>query len=215
MLAAGMLACVMGMAGCQSNPVLRLHGENAYKEGRYDVARQKFTKAVNRKSSDWKAHYYLGLVALKQGQPLEAQLSLERALSVRDSHEITPEILDALAQALLDQGKYENLTAMLQQSADRYGTTRDYLRQATFLGKSGDVDGAKIAFQKAIRFARKDDPSPFIALADFYDSLGAGAEALMALRQAYYITPEDPKLADRIRQHGMVPGPTVAIEPQR
>ena len=215
LLTAGLLACVMGTAGCQSNPVLRLHGENAYNDGQYDLARQKFTKAVNQKSSDWKAHYYLGLIALKQGQPLEAQLSLEKALSVRDSHIITPDILDALAQSLLDQGKHENLAAMLQQATDRYGTTRDYLRQATFLGKSGDVDGAKIAFQKAIRFARHDDPSPFIKLADFYDSLGAGAEALMALRQAYYITPEDPVLADRIRQHGMVPGPTIAIEPQR
>jgi tetratricopeptide (TPR) repeat protein len=215
-ISAGVLACVMGqMVGCQSNPVLRKHGMDAYEDGQYDHARAKFTQALSQKSSDWKSHYYLGLVALKQGQPLEAQLSLERALSVRDNHLETPEILDALAQALLEQGKFENLTAMLQQAADRYGATHDYIRQATFLGKSGDVDGAKLAFQKAVRFALKDDPAPFIAMADFYDSLGASAEALLALRQAYYITPDNPRIAERIRQHGMVPGPTVAIEPQR
>jgi cytochrome c-type biogenesis protein CcmH/NrfG len=104
---------------------------------------------------------------------------------------------------------------MLQQAADRYGRPEDYLRQGVYLGKSGDVDGAKLAFAKAIRFAPKDDATPFIALAEFYDSLGSGADALTALRQAYYVAPDNVHIAEEIRRHGMVPGPTVALEPQR
>lgn len=216
MVATLLAAAFIPLAGCQKpNAFLRKEGMDAYADKQYELSHQKFSKAVNQEADDWKAHYYLGMIALKQDRPLDAQLSLEKALSVRSENQETIAILDALAESLQQQGKYANLAAMLQEAADRYGRPEDYLRQGIYLGKSGDVDGAKLAFKKAIRFAAKDDPTPFIALAEFYDSLGAGADALMALRQAYYIEPYNVRVRENIRRHGMVPGPTVAVEPQR
>lgn len=217
LLTACLLAAVMlPVAGCQRpSNFLRQDGMNAYADKNYELSHQKFSQAVNQRSDDWKSHYYLGMIALKQDRPLDAQLSLEKALSIRSEHLETPAILDGLAEALFVQSKFANLSAMLQEACDRYGKPEDYLRQGIYLGKSGDADGAKLAFKKAIRFAPKDDPSPFIALAEFYDSLGSSADALMALRQAYYIEPTNVRVKESIRKHGMVPGPTVAIEPQR
>lgn len=209
-------AAVLPLAGCQKpNRFLRQEGMNAYADKQYEVSHQKFSQAVTQRPEDWKSQYYLGLIALKQDRPLDAQLALEKSLSLRADHPETIAILDALAESLLMQSKYANLTAMLQEACDHYGRPEDYVRQGIYLGKSGDVDGAKLAFKKAIRFARKDDPTPFIALADFYDSLGSGADALMALRQAYYVDPHNVRVQERIRRHGMIPGPTVAVEPQR
>lgn len=217
LLAACILStAVLPLAGCNKpNNFLRKEGMNAYADKQYEVSHQKFSRAAIQHPDDWKAHYYLGLIALKQERPMDAQLSLERALSIRANHLETVAILDALAESLHMQSKYANLAAMLQEACDHYGRPEDYLRQGIYLGKSGDVDGAKIAFKKAIRFAPKDDPTPFIALAEFYDSLGSGADALMALRQAYYVDPHNVRVKESIRRHGMVPGPTVAVEPQR
>lgn len=209
-------AALLLTAGCHKpNSFLRKDGMDAYAQKEYEAAHKSFAQAVKQDSADWKAHYYLGLIALEQDRPLDAQLSLERALSLRVEYPESAVILDALAQSLLEQSKYANLAAVLQQATDRYGRSSDYLRQGIFLGRSGDVDGAKVAFKKAIRFAAADDPTPFIELAAFYDSLGAGAEALMALRQAYYVDPYNVRVNEEIRRHGMVPGPTIAVEPQR
>lgn len=209
-------AAMLPMVGCQKpSMVLRQEGMNAYADKQYELSHQKFSKAVTQRSDDWKSYYYLGMIALKQDRPLDAQLSLEKALSIRPENLETGAILDGLAESLFVQSKFANLSAMLQEACDRYGRPDDYLRQGIYLGKSGDADGAKLAFKKAIRFSPKDDPSPFIALAEFYDSLGSSADALMALRQAYYIQPTNVRVRENIRKHGMVPGPTVAIEPQR
>lgn len=213
----GLVLCVGLMAaGCQKpSNFLRKDGMDAYADKDYAAAQKSFEKVAHRNSADWKAHYYLGLIALEQDRPLDAQLSLERALSLRSEYPESAVILDALAQSLLEQSKFANLAAVLQQASDRYGRPEDYLRQAIFLGRSGDVDGAKLAFRKAVRFAKKDDPTPFIELAAFYDALGAGADAQLALRQAYYIEPHNVRVNEELRRHGIVPGPTIAIEPVR
>lgn len=206
----------LAMVGCQL-PVryARQQGLNAYADKNYDEARKQFNRAVAAQPEDWKSLYYLGMLDLRAGQSLDAQLKLEKSLSLRPDSEETPKILDALALSLFNQKKYDNLTALLQQSVDRYNKSQDYLRQGDFMVKMGDVDGAKLAYTKAVHFATPTDTTALVALAQFYDSLGLNAEALLAWRQAYYVNPDDIQVSDAIRAHGMVPGPTIALEPQR
>jgi len=45
------------------------------------------------------------------------------------------------------------------------------------------------------------------------DAAGDRESALTQLRHAYFIDPDRKGLADRIRAHGMVPGPTIALPP--
>lgn len=206
-----------GGTGCQPpNALLRREGMDALNLNDVPQADQRFSQAVRQDDTDWKSQYYLGLVRLRQHRPLDAQLALEKALTLRPEDKYaTPEILDALAESIFQQNQPANLTAMLQKAADDYGTVPDYLRQAKYLGKSGDVDGAKLAFRKALKFAPKDDPQPYIAMADFFESVGDTQGAITALRKAFYIMPRSQRLGERFRRYGIVPGPTVALEPSQ
>lgn len=213
--AALLAASILAAAGCQKpNSLLRRDGMEALDLNDVPTADSRFTTAIKQDSTDWKSQYYLGVVRLKQNRPLDAQLAEEKALTLRpDDKKFTPLILDALAESLFQQDQRAALSAMLQKAADDYGTVPDYLRQAEYLGKISDVDGAKLAFRKALKFAPKDDPAPYIAMGDYFASVGDTQGAIIALGKAYYLTPRNEKIAERFRRLGYTPGPTLAIKP--
>ena len=51
-------------------------------------------------------------------------------------------------------------------------------------------------------------------MADFFESVGNNQGAITALGKAYYITPRSLTRPERFRRYGLVPGPTLAIEPK-
>jgi len=197
--------------------LLRQRGERAYQAGEYPAARSNFQQVANRDPSDWMANYYLGRLALNDGRPLAARTYLEAAYAVRNegppAHPETFDVIDALAEALFQQGDYPRLIGFTDEVIDQFGRVEDYLRKADYLARMGDHDAAVVAYKQAIRTAPSDDPRPYVALADFYDSLGDREAAIVQLRYAYTIAPADPKIADRLRAHGVVPGPTVKLTP--
>lgn len=214
--AAGALLILLLQVGCESNPVLRQQGYDAVRAGDYGLAREKFTLAAERLPNDYLAQYHLGVVQLELDQPLDAQLALERALAVRrDDRVLTPKILDKLAEALFRQDRVESLHAFLADVVRKHRTTADYLRQADYLAKTGDLDTAQLAFRKAAYFAEPGDAAPYLAVANFYEVINDVPNAIKALRHAYYIYPEHPKLPDRFRRFGLVPGPTLRLEPPK
>lgn len=211
------LLCVAALAailaGC-GNPYLRQQGINALHDNDVPRAEKNFAKAVSQDDTDWKAMYYLGVVRIKQNRPSEAQVLLERSLTLRPARAETVEILDALAEAIYMQDDPVMLTAMLQKACDDYGTVRDYTRQGKYLGKIGDPDGAKLAFRKAIRRSDFKDPEAFLALADYLESVGDTEGTILNLRYAYYLLPKAGRIEERFRRYGLVPGPTLALEPK-
>jgi tetratricopeptide (TPR) repeat protein len=116
---------------------------------------------------------------------------------------------------MFEQGMRQRLIQYLQQQVTEYGETQDHYRLAHYMNELGDRDAAELALRKAARIAADVDATPHLKLADFYDSIGDRESALIELRKAYYIDPKIPGLADNIRAHGMVPGPTVRIMPER
>ncbi len=205
---------LMSATGCEPNRLLRRQGMDAVEAGDLDRADDRFTKAMRQDPTDWKSLYYLGKIRTEQGQLIEAQLLLDKALSLRGNHLETDDILDAMAEVLYRQEQKDRLHAMLKQAVEDRPTTRSYVRQAIYLHKMGDADGAKLAFQKAVRFSRADDPTPYLAMADFYESIGDRKAAATALRQAYGIDSSIPGLIERLRGYGIVPGPTAGLPPQ-
>lgn len=201
------------LTACQQLDVS--HGRRYYELKQYDEADVRLSRIVENDPTDWEAHYYLGLVRLEQGRPIDAELLLERALRLRQDYPETSQILDALAEAIYQQNRINALYAMLQQATEQYGTSQDYLRQAIYLGKTGDADGAVVAFRKAAQFAAPDDARPYIAAADFYESIGNNPEAVINLRHALYIRKNDPFIGNRLRKHGIVPGPAAELPPVR
>ncbi len=164
--------------------------------------------------NDVEAQYRLGQTYLKLNEPRKAQIALEEALALSiEDREMRPQILDLMAESLYQQERYDRLYGFLQRAVESYGTTADYLRQGAYLQKMGDIDAAEAAYRKAAYFAKPGDVKPYLALAAFYDRINDPTKALQALRWAYYVNPQSPEVSDRLRDHGEVPGPTIAERP--
>jgi len=207
---------LVSLTGCVPNQHLRDDGAYALRINDPIMARDKYARAVERRPSDYRAQIGLAKAYLMLGQPLDAQLSLEKALVVRPEHpELTPEVLDLLAEAIYLQDRPEVLFAFLEETATYYGQSRDYLRQADYLIRLGDLDGAMLAMRKAAFFAEVDDAEPYMVMANFYDSINDQPKAIQALKYAYWVDPEYPGIEDRFRQYGIVPGPTLKQEPPK
>ncbi|MEM6312441.1 MAG: tetratricopeptide repeat protein [Planctomycetota bacterium] len=217
LLAALLVAATLALiVGCQTSTMLREDGYAAINDGDWFAAQDAFQRATRKNPADGIAHYYLGLSHLRLGDPLAAQLSLERALALReDDADLRPRILDRLADALYQQQEYEKLTHFLGQTAAESGDTADYLRHANYLVATGDHDAAQLAFRKAAFFAPEGDTTALLAIADFYASIGDVPNQRRALQYAYWTDPQTPGIDDRLRQVGIVPGPTAAAEPPR
>ena len=204
---------IVTAGGCQSASYLRQRGVEAYEVGEYERAGKLLASAADKDPSNWYTHYYLGMVHLNLNRPLEAQLELEMAEGVRPDNSVMPQILDALAESIYLQDESAALHVLLARACADWGTTHDFLRQAKYLALIGDADSAKIALRKATHFAPDDDVTPYLATADFYESLGDGTNAVTALRRALSIEPDSTKIKNRLRAHGVIPGPTVELPP--
>ncbi|MFN3167285.1 MAG: tetratricopeptide repeat protein [Phycisphaeraceae bacterium] len=201
-------------AGCYNPPVEKLHARRAMQAGDYTTATIKLQGVVDHDPSDWEAHYLLGKAYLGQGKPIQAQSELEQAFAVKDrSASQTPKILDALAESLHMQQKYDELYGFLDAQIDRYQGWEDYARKARFLAKANDIDGAALAYRQAAYFSRNDTEDIYIEIADFYHQRGDYDKELQALKWAYYINDENEALPNRFRQIGYVPGPTMKEQP--
>jgi len=193
----------------------RGHARHYYETKQYDEAETRFERLVARDLTDWESRYYLGMIRLHQNRPLDAEILLEQAHRLRHDHPETPMILDGLAEAMLRQDRTAALAAMLEEATRYHGTSKDFVRQAVYLGRSGDADGAAAAFRRAAAVADPGDPSPFLAAADYYESIGDDPRAVTALRNALYVRKNDPFIGARLRKHGVIPGPAAELEPVR
>lgn len=203
-------------AGCKTALNYREEGRLALNRGQTALALEKTQMAIDIDPSAPKTQYQLGLVYLESDKPLQAQYALEKAHAIRPNDpELTPMVLDALAESLYRQDRMANLFEFLDKQVKSYATTRDYLRQGEYLAKAGDPDAARLAYRKAAYFADPKDPEPYIAIADFYTAIGDQPNAVTALRYANYVDPGNLDAAERLRRFDIVPGPTISKAPPK
>ena len=204
------LSVLLFCAGCESNAYLRKIGQDALAEGRIDSAEPALRRAIDQDPTDWKAQFLLGQVLLKKSEPFEARQILENALASRlDVHEKTSEIIDALAEAVYQEGDHDRLVNVLENACRDYGTPYDFLRQGRYLTRAGDVDGAVLAYRKAARFAGRGDVRAYLKMADLFASLGDRPRAVEELRTALAAAPNHRLVYEKLREFGVVPGPTL------
>ncbi len=218
LLAALLVLIAGGPMGCQtSTSVLRQRGELAYKTQRYAAAEDYMLRVHDRQPQDWVANYYLGKLALREGAADAARTYLEVAYTLRaegpPTQPETYDIVDALAEAIYQQGDSPRLMGFVADAAQRYGRVADYIRKARYLERLGDHDAALVAYRTAIRVGDGRDAAAYVALADFYDALGDRDAAVTQLRHAYALAPADEAIHARLRSHGLIPGPTLALPP--
>jgi tetratricopeptide (TPR) repeat protein len=225
-------AAALSPQGCSmSQDTARAKAIEAYRANNRPQARQYFEYVVHNDATDYKSHYYLGQVGLASGEPDYARRHFEIAYTIRQARPetfIAPEpglndtqlpipsrsqIVDGLAEAIYQQKNFPQLFTFLNQVCQQYGQPDDYLRQARYMKLVGDPDAARFAHVNAARATGGKQAGPYVALGDFLDDVGLRDEATKAYRQAYTIDPNHPKLADKLRAHGLVPGPTIGLPP--
>lgn len=204
------------IGGCQSNLQLRQQAELDLKHNQPAAALEKYQQAVNHDPTDYRAQYGRGVAELALNDPLTAQLALEKALSLtRDNDPLRPTIMDRLAESMYRQHHVNDLNRFLADAVKAAPTTTNYLRQAEYLTKTGDVDAAETAYRKAAYFAAANDVRPYLAIARFYQKLHDAPQAIQALRYANYVAPDNREAADALREYGIVPGPAAAQAPPK
>lgn len=206
------LTLSLALTGCAPVSVIALEEQAARASSRqqYDVAAAKYQQALDK--SPGRVHSRVGLakVQLETGRPKEARRNLELALAARPDD---PEILDLLARSMVESGDHAAMYRLLRGRAEQRNTVADWMRLGTFAAKAGDADVAENALTTAATLDRGLTVEPQIALADFYESLGAEDKALRRLRMALYLDPANVEIQDRIRAMGQTPGPTFALQP--
>jgi cytochrome c-type biogenesis protein CcmH/NrfG len=209
------LLAAAGLIGCAATPntVLRQNAAEAIEEHRTDDAAGFLARAVQQNPTDWQAQYMLGKIRLEQGRFVDAELALNNAYELNKDWPEAPVILDAEAEAIYRQGHRAELASFLQRCARDRQTMHDFLRQARYLTKIGDMDGAALALKMATKLANKTDPKPYLERAEYYQSIKDNDNALLDLRRAYTIDPSNDQVKKALLEMGVVPGPTLRLPP--
>ena len=181
-------------------------GNYAMWQGRWADAALDYGKAVEQHPGDWEAQFNLGKCYLEMGDPLMASHSLAIAESIQPSN---TEVADLLAVSLLECGDSNRLYSFLQSRAKKIQTVRAWIKLAEYSMALDDPDSATVAIHTAIELSYGQTAEPYIVAATFAERLGDNEAATMRWKDAWYINPQDQRVADALRSHGIVPGPTM------
>lgn len=203
--------------GCLTPELLNERAERQLADGRLVAAEESLNLAEEKRPSNWKTQFLMGELRLRQGRPLDAQVAFERSWSMRAIHPETPEILDRLAEAKLAQGPdaERKLRTFLTEMTGQYGTPYDFVRKGVFLMRLNDADGALTAFNQARAMGGNEDIRLHLALASFYRQIGDQRLETLSLRHALFLEPQNEDVAGRLRELGVVPGPSAELAPPR
>lgn len=208
------LCGLMVVTGCYNPLKEKLYTKRSLEAGDYVSATERAEVLVDHDPSDWERHFLLGKAYLGLGRGLEAQTELEQALAVQNrSASETPKILDAIAESLHMQNKYEELYAFLDAQIKRYEGWQDYARKGRFLSKANDVDGAALAYRQAADLSRNRSADLYVEMADFYEDRGNYEKAVQVLKWAYFIDDQRTDLRAKFERLGYVYGPSLKEQP--
>jgi tetratricopeptide (TPR) repeat protein len=208
---AGVLA--ISLAGCTATrplPVVREHGDRAFRTGDFAKARSDYEEFTTRKPGEAEVHRRLADSLLQLNQPFDALTHAQQAFDLRPGEE---EYIETYSEALLATGKTDYLHRFLRGLAQDRGGVSDWIRLGRFAARMGDPDGAEAALTTAATMDKGQTAAPQLALADFYRSIGEPAKEKQRLCMALYLDPKNATIAERLRALGEIPGPSLAITP--
>ena len=226
MMRAGMLAMVLVLGGvfvlggCSpSNKVRRTLSLNnlhiraaiAEDEGDWDEAYALWSEYVDRRPQSALAENRLGMVEMRLGRYRDA------AGHLRVAHDLKPgdvEYIEALAGALIASGDTEGLMTLLRQTVDEGEPGSGYLRMGLYAQEAGLLDEAREALSLAIVQGRGLSAEPYIAMADFGRATGNRELEIRNLRYALWFDRTDPEISSRLESLGVIPGPSLVLEPE-
>lgn len=183
----------------------------AESRGEDETALELWTEYVNRRPQSVLGEYRLGMVETRLG------LYHQAAGHLRIAYDLTPgnlKHLDALSNALLLGNRTESLMKLLRETIDEGKPGTGYLRLAHFAQQAGQMDEAREALILAVSQDQGKSIQPYIAMADFAESIGDTITEIEHLRMALWFDASDPDILARLESKGMISGPSLVIDPR-
>ena len=206
LLIAASAMLLLSACGQPSTTSLMEKGHFAMWQGRWSDAAEKYVVITQMHPGDWEAHYRLGQCLLELGDPQGASTSLEIANTVVPTN---VEVSDLLAESYLAAGNENKLFTFLEQQAKERQSVRAWTRFAEYAMAISDPDNAGIAINTAIMLDEGTTAKPYIVAATFAEQLGDDTLAISRWKEAWAIDASNEQIADALRGHGEVPGPTL------
>lgn len=207
-------ASILTLAGCADKPALvnvRDKGDYFVETHQDDRALGEYTEYLSRKPEDTEVRYKYANVLSRLGRKPEAREQFSLLVDITPTDE---RFIEGYTTSLYEAGATGELNAFLVRMTTQRGSVRDWIRMGEFTQKSGDLDGAKTAYQTAAKLDGGRSTLPWIAMADMYKSVGDKKNERAMVERALFIVPMDPPLSQRYRELGGIPGPSAGVKPE-
>lgn len=200
------------LAGCQGRSVLKAEQDGIHHNsvGEYAQAEQDFAYTLDKSPGRVPSRLGMGKALMAQGKASQARPHLETAYSIEPNND---EVIDLLAEAMLKDGKPDEMTRLLKGRAEERQTVKEWVRYGKWAAKANDADGAENAYITAARIDKGQTVEPQIGLANLYEQVGDPDRAIQRLRMALYLRPQDIVIRSKLAALGANPAESFAIVP--
>lgn len=190
---------------------LHIQAAIAEDEGDWRKAYDLWNEYVEQRPQSALAEFRLGQAEMQLGYVRDA------VSHMRIAHDLQPgniEYIEGLAEALVAAGDTEALMTLLRQTAEEGPDGSGYIRMGRYAQEAGLYDEAREAFELAIVNERGESVEPYLEMASFYRAIGDTDQEVHYLRMALWFDRTDANIKARLTELGMIPGPSLAIQPE-
>ncbi len=189
---------------------LSVRAKRAETAGDMERALELWQEYVERRPHAHFAEYELGRIESELGMYTEAIGHLTTAHDLRPAN---IQYIEQLADTYIKAGRPDDMMQLMRETVNEGEDGAGYLRLARYARRVGLLDDSKLAIQSAMIYAGTESPEPYIAMADLAKQIGDRDLEINALRQALWFDPASDELNQRFLGLGVIPGPSLALEP--
>ena len=207
-----LIGCESAKKTLSTPPTVKLQqdGDHEFKWGRFESAAAFYKRILDREPGNPAALEMYGRCMLELDRPAEAADAFLTGTAHRPGDR---SLLFLLARAEFSSGDYDRSFQLVRTWAIDNQDAEAWLLLAGFALELDDPDNARDAIERAIELDPTGSAAAYLAAADLAERLGDTDLALRRLRQAYGIEVDNSVIADRLREYGEIPGPTVVLPP--
>lgn len=205
------------VAGCKApnSESIVAQANDFLSHDRYADAAKVVEPVVRDHPGNWQAQLAYGRALLGEGDLEGARRALDRAHNLQSSN---PDAVFSLADCMARQNDSAAAYQLLRGYGREFHSWKAYTMLSDIAEKVGDADTALQAADDAIKVSepavgQKNPVEPYLRAASVSFKYGKEDAGVRRLRQAYGISPDDPRVAQQLREHGLQPGKAIALPP--
>lgn len=220
MLGLCMISGVMALTGCRTGKVIvqeqeltryRAAGNEAYYNKDFERAAEEYAKYASGRPNEPEVRYRLGMSELELGQIMAARTNLGVAHDLAPTNDLYTE---GLGRAIVAGNDQEELYAFLRDLMDSAVNASTYITVGKVAYLGGLHDEAERAFMSAATLTGKQSAQPHRELARFYSGVGDSDSEILRWRMVLSFDIADVEANSRLRALDVIPGPSMALEPE-